>query len=119
MTEHAAAYELDARRRRAAKNQSVFREVNERISELTDSSLFAQLICECMLASCDERVALTEAEYEHIRARPNRFFVLAGHEFAEIEDVVETTDRYLIVEKLGVAQRPPPSSTLGLASALN
>ena len=54
-----------------------------------------------MNKGCDERVSLTVEEYESIRKESNRFFVLPGHERAEVEDVVEATDRYLVVSKLG------------------
>jgi hypothetical protein len=93
---------LDARRQRAAKNQSLFRDVNERIEHLAGSASSATFVCECLQEDCDERVSLTLEEYEDVRSSPNRFFVLDGHEFAEIEDVVEAKDRYLIVKKLGV-----------------
>ncbi len=93
---------LDARRLRAAKNQSLFREVNERIEQLARAASSAEFICECLQADCDHPVSLTRDEYEHVRSSSNRFFVLHGHEFAEIEEVVATNDRYLVVKKLGV-----------------
>ena len=96
--------ELDAQRRGAAKNQSLFREVNERIEDLAGSS-FTSFVCECLNDRCDERVVLTIEEYERIRAQPAWFFVLAGHEARDVEDVVDRNDRYLIVRKLGVGQR--------------
>jgi hypothetical protein len=93
---------LDARRERAAKNQSLFREVNERIEHLAGAASSAEFICECLQAECDEPASLTRDEYEQIRSSSNRFFVLRGHQFADIEEVVETNDSYLIVKKLGV-----------------
>ena len=93
---------LDARRQRAAKNQSLFREVNERIEQLAGAASSAEFICECLQADCDHPVSLTRDEYEQVRSSSNRFFVLHGHEFAEIEEVVATNDRYLVVKKLGV-----------------
>jgi hypothetical protein len=103
---------LEARRVRAAKNQSLLREVNERIEELAageSSTMFEELrlartidlACECMDETCTERVTLTVAEYEAIRADSNSFFVLSGHEVAEVEEVVREEDRYLVVSKLG------------------
>jgi len=93
--------ELDVQRVRAAKNQSLFREVNERIEHLANGSL-ASFICECMQATCDERLQLTLDQYEKIRADSNRFVVLAGHDVPGVERVVETTDGYVLVEKLGL-----------------
>jgi hypothetical protein len=85
---------------RAAKNQSLFREVNERIEDLSSSAFSSAFICECMNEACDENVSLTVEEYEHVRSDGNRFVVLRGHERPEVEDVVETTERYLVVAKL-------------------
>ena len=95
--------ELEDRRRRAATNQSLFRDVNERIEEIASGS-FASFVCECMNARCDERVDVTVERYEKIRAHPTWFFVLPGHEVLEVEAIVERADRYLIVEKLGAGE---------------
>jgi adenylylsulfate kinase-like enzyme len=92
---------LDARRIRAAKNQSLFREVNERIEHLAGTASSVTFLCECLHEECDERISMTREEYETVRARPNRFFVLEGHADADIEETVERHDRYLVVSKLG------------------
>jgi hypothetical protein len=93
--------ELDVQRQRAARNQSLFREVNERIEDLASPASFAGFICECMNEMCDEQVSLTLEEYEHIRSDSNRFLVLPGHNVPEVEEVVETSDRFVVVAKLG------------------
>ena len=93
--------ELDVQRERAAKNQSLFREVNERIGELASSANIVEFICECANEDCSELVSLTRDEYEQIRGGSNRFYVIAGHELPAVEETVETTDRYLVVSKLG------------------
>jgi hypothetical protein len=93
--------DLDRRRRRAAQNQSLFREVNERIEDLSISASFAGFVCECLNTHCDEQVPLTIEEYEHIRSDSNQFVVLPGHHVTDIERVVESTGRYLVVSKLG------------------
>jgi hypothetical protein len=93
---------LDARRHRAAKNQSLFREVNERIEQLAAGKSSATFVCECLQEECDEPVSLTLEEYEGIRSGPNRFFVLNGHEVDDIEETIEARDGYLVVKKLGV-----------------
>lgn len=104
--------ELDLRRERAAANESLFREVNERIEDLPTTASFTQFVCECHDDKCDVRVSMTVEEYEHIRAEGNRFFVLPGHQAAGVDDVVESTDRYLVVRKIGagehVAERLDP-----------
>src|SRR4051812_3581421 len=53
-------------RKRAAKNQSLLREVNERIEELSQSVNRTRFICECTNESCDERVLLTPEASERI-----------------------------------------------------
>jgi hypothetical protein len=92
---------LELQRQRAAKNQSLFREVNERIEDLAANALFTTFVCECMDETCDQSVPLTVEEYERIRADGNRFFVLPSHVVLELEEIVESTDRYVVVSKLG------------------
>ena len=44
---------------------------------------------------------LTIEEYEHVRSDSNQFLVLPGHESPDIDRVVESADRYIVVAKLG------------------
>jgi|1186.fasta_scaffold171876_2 hypothetical protein len=115
----------ELRLERAAKNQSLFRQVNEGIEQLGASGSSDAFVCECMDARCAERVSMTLEEYERIRADGNRFFVLVGHEVPDVEAVVETGDDYLVVSKLGtggdVAHEfdPRHDHELRASSALN
>lgn len=97
----------EARQLRAAQNQSLFREINERIESLNESFAFVEQvgewICECADKSCAQTMKLTIAEYEAIRRHGNRFPILPGHEYLDVEHVVERHDRYLVVEKIGKA----------------
>jgi hypothetical protein len=95
------ASQREAQRKRAAKNQSLFREVNERIEDLAPNACFTPFICECAKEACDDQVSLTIEEYEHVRAGGNQFLVLPGHEVAEVEEVVEANERFVVVAKLG------------------
>jgi hypothetical protein len=99
--------DIDTRRERAARNQSLFREVNERIVELShrfgDVGRANAYLCECLNTGCTATIEVPYAEYERPRARGNRFFVLPGHEDLAVEDVVETGPGYVVVEKIGVA----------------
>ena len=107
---------------RAARNQSRFREYNERIEPHNAvhhwvDPPYAEWICECAFESCTVPVLLTTAEYEAIReASPARFFVAPtdAHVVPEIELVVERQDRYWVVEKVGeaadVSERLDPRS---------
>jgi hypothetical protein len=42
---------------------------------------------------------MTLAEYERVRQQRDRFAVLPGHENDQIEDIVETHERFVIVDK--------------------
>jgi hypothetical protein len=94
---------------RAARSQSLFRNVNERVREINEG--FGEIlplgdwICECADDGCAERMELTHDEYEAIRANPRRFFVVPStdHVFDSVEAVVDRHDRYWVVEKRGVA----------------
>ena len=92
---------LEQRQVRAAKNQSLFREVNDRIEELQATATFVEFACECVDTDCTGAVPMTHEEYERMRRIPTHFVVLHGHVIADVERVVEETDRYVIVEKLG------------------
>jgi hypothetical protein len=91
-------------REQVRKNEALFRDVNERVKRI-DSEQGApaderwDFLCECGNAQCVERVSLTVAEYERVRANPIHFFVVPGHELPEVEAVVEAATSYVVVEK--------------------
>jgi hypothetical protein len=97
----------DSRQERAARNESLFREVNERIGSTATklSPMFTEFVCECADDSCFEHVSLTSEEYSSVRGMgPVYFIVRPGHEAADIERVVGGEgDRFEIVEKQDVA----------------
>jgi len=91
---------------RLARNESVFRKVNEGIERgqwpgEEDSPVGFR--CECARLGCNELLELSVREYEHVRANGRRFIVIPGHERLEVETVVETRPGYLVVEKLDQA----------------
>jgi hypothetical protein len=99
---------VEPRVSRLAKNEALFREVNERIAEITAglSSTVSQpealdgVVCECADPLCLERVGpLSIAEYEKVRKDPRRFIIAAGHQSPDVENVVEKQQAYWIVEK--------------------
>ena len=86
---------------RLAKNEILFREVNERLDDLaTPWSKTTDYLCECSETSCAEIIELTSDEYERVRSRATVFVVLPGHERPEIEKVVEASERFMLVEKV-------------------
>jgi len=92
---------------RAARNESLFRSVNERLIEL--NATFASITdtftiaCECADAECVTMLDVEPAAYSAIRAEPHHFIVLADHVVPDIEFIVSETKNYLVVEKIGVA----------------
>ncbi len=93
---------MSEREESAARNEATFRSANERLKgdvegfSLRDDRV--GFICECSNARCTRLVEMTLGEYEAVRQNPARFFVSPGHE-VEFEEVVETNDRFNVVEK--------------------
>ncbi len=95
---------------RVSKNESLFREVNERIKELNQSfesgapSNVADFVCECSQEDCHDYVQLTLPEYEAVRAHSNCFVIAPGHAWVpDSEREVDRGERYSVVEKVGRA----------------
>jgi hypothetical protein len=94
---------------RLARNEVMFRSINERIREL--ALRFADVddetvsfICECADETCTERVAMTAPQYDELRAIPARFVVIPGHEATPlVEKVLFRTSEFSIVRKIGLA----------------
>ena len=85
-----------------ARTQSLFREVNERIEDVTaGSATEGELLCECADDACAAPVPLSLDEYETVRRIPTHFFVAPGHIVPAIERVVDENERYAVVEKSG------------------
>jgi hypothetical protein len=84
---------------RLARNQSLFREVNERIEKLAGDNDVVEFLCECSDPACAITVELRVSTYEDIRSNPTHFFVKVGHDMPEIECVVSQADGYAVVEK--------------------
>jgi hypothetical protein len=99
---------VDPREERLAKNEIVFRDVNERIEHIAnprgsgDAHVF-HFLCECSNVDCTLRLPLTLADYEAVRSNPTWFVVAPGHELPEIEEVVARRDHYQVVMKRGEA----------------
>jgi hypothetical protein len=98
---------VDAREQRLAKNETIFRDLNDRIEEIagaqgTDEHTF-EFLCECSNIDCTLRLRLTLAAYEQARTDAAAFVVAPGHELPEIENVVFRSDDYQLVRKFGEA----------------
>lgn len=94
---------MDDRERRIGLNEAVFREVNERIREIgqTMQATVEQLdlVCECGMADCTQRIQMTHSEYETLRSNGRHFAIVPGHEINDVETVVDRRNGYDVVEK--------------------
>ena len=94
---------MDERQRRIGENEAYWREVNELAPP--EPGMLNDVFCECGRLECRERIQVTAAEYEAVRSSPTTFVVAPGHEIPDAERVVETGERYRVVEKVGEAAR--------------
>ena len=93
---------------RIAKNDAVFREANEHISEVAEEQGLTvppvPFICECGDMTCTKIVPVTLAAYRDVRSNDRWFLIAESHKAARDAAVlVEQRDGYLIVEKTGRA----------------
>ena len=94
---------------RAARTQSLYREVNERIQGLLRSwpvkRRGEEFVCECAVDTCTHPIVVPPDEYEQLRSHPTRFAVVPNeaHVFPEVERVVEEHEGYWVVEKVEYA----------------
>jgi hypothetical protein len=90
---------------RAARNQSLYREINEKVSELNRTFVEAgfetsEWVCECADTNCTARLGATLDEYETVRSNPRTFIISPGHIYPEVERPLSENGRFMIVEKL-------------------
>src|SRR5262245_16409224 len=98
----AGSEDLDAQRSRAAaRQQLLFREVNERIDALSEGAMFSEYVCECAQQSCNVAVSLSVDEYLAVRADPTQFLIVCGRWSGAFDRIVFETERYIVVKKTG------------------
>jgi hypothetical protein len=99
----------DPRSDRAARNEALFRRVNERVEEINEAFepilKEAEFFCECADINCIEKIRMKLPEYEALREVSTHFAVRPGHVLPDDERVVEKRGEYFVVEKLGQAGR--------------
>lgn len=93
---------------RVAKNDATFRFANEAIAMKADAVGAEDpipFLCECAIEDCAEVILMSRAEYEDVRRDPTHFVNAPGHpERVPVGlEVVAETDRYVVVEKPGLA----------------
>lgn len=101
---------------RLARNQSLFREVNERIQYLGEvnerigynaEAATSEFVCECSNTECISTIELTFVEYERVRSNPTWFVIKPNHDLVQIERIVSRDDGYAVVEKLILEEYMP------------
>jgi hypothetical protein len=93
---------VSARTERIARNEALFRAVNERVSDVNQAAEEGELVeflCECGDDECVEPVALTLDEYETLRSVAIHFVLRPGHEEQGVETVVARNERFVVVQK--------------------
>jgi hypothetical protein len=108
---------------RAARNQSTFREANEKIERraeaLVPEAERVPFICECPDPACTSTALLSFVDYEVVRSHGDWFFAVPGHEVCVVDDVevakiVKRCDAFTVMEKVGrageVAEQLDPRS---------
>ena len=90
------------RQARLAANEAFFRRLNESLEQETPADATLIVLCECADEDCAQRLELTRSEYEKVRSDPTWFVVAHTHVDLEIEEVIGRTDRFEMVQKLGV-----------------
>ena len=98
---------MDAREERLARNELLFRDLNEQVefvaTPLEPTARTFEFFCECADVDCTLRLAITLVAYENVRSDPTLFVVAPGHDRPEIEEVLDRNDAYQVVRKRGRA----------------
>ena len=92
----------DLRRERLVKNELAFRDYNDRRVAVEEHAIIAEpapWVCECGDSDCIRALEATVEEFEAAHSAPDRFIVVPGHVYPDVERVVQQHDRYWIVEK--------------------
>lgn len=84
-----------------AQNESLFREVNERIAETAErfDAVETRFVCECADPTCTDRVDASLEEYEQVREDGATFLLVPGHEDDRVESVITLRADHAVVEK--------------------
>ena len=106
---------------RAAENQRLFHDLSRRPERLDEALAPAPRYawrCECDDLDCTDRVPMTLADYQRLRAHGNRFAVTPDHA-GPADDVIDRYDDYLVVARRATdlprrpdSARPHPDASL-------
>jgi hypothetical protein len=95
----------EARNARLVKNEEAFRQYNNRRMQLEpveaeDDDEKIPFVCECGDFECVQALVTTAAGFTEAHSAPNRFIVLPGHVFPDVERIVASHDGFEVVEKV-------------------
>ena len=99
---------------RMGENEAIFRAANERMASWEERSRLEAVelyFCECADPACAQKVRLRGSDYERVRSDPTHFFVVPGHEVADVETVLESHPDWVLVEKEEAAARDAAEET--------
>jgi hypothetical protein len=94
---------------RVARNEALYRELNERIREIeedlsargvADEPELGEYFCECGFDACMEKIRVTPQEYEAVRSSPVQFAIKPEHLVPDVERVLQQNSRFALIEKL-------------------
>lgn len=84
---------MDERQQRLARNEALFRSINDKIEGLNEAFQIVtdgfEILCECGNRNCVEQITVPTPDYQRIREDPELFMLVAGHEDTTAERVVE------------------------------
>jgi hypothetical protein len=107
----------DERTRRIGLNEALFRQVNERIRDVSEKlgpveeEAGYQILCECGDTDCTAQLAIAPDQYEQVRSDPALFIVARGHIAPDVEGLTADRGAYQIVRK-----RPGASGNIAEAT---
>ena len=93
---------MPSREERVAGNEAGAREINEGIEDAhagAPADRYLRVVCECGRDDCERVIAITMPEYEQVRRDPAQFAVARDHVIADLERVIDQTDRFVVVAK--------------------
>ncbi|MEO7364376.1 MAG: hypothetical protein ABIV43_02610 [Candidatus Saccharimonadales bacterium] len=114
---------MPAAERRQIENEMIFRRVNEKVgigldkidannvedgnpSLVRTDDLSLDFYCECSDELCEARITIMLSEYQKMHLDRSSFIVKLGHQDDAIEDVIQTTATYTVVNKKNATTEP-------------
>src|SRR5215211_1677773 len=92
-------------------------DLNQSFATITDKLV---LVCECGDGKCVDKISMSPAAYEELRADATHFAIVPGHEISDVEQVVARRDGYHVVRKnqgISSPHRRANRSALGITAS--